>query len=61
MQALFIRTLGNKLLKLGFLNVSPKIIFLKICRSFRIKSRELVLENYVLEYHTADKDQAEIL
>ena len=47
-------------MKLRFLNVSPKILFLKICRYFRIKSKKLVLENYVLEYHIADKDHAEI-
>ena len=61
LQVLFKSTLGNKLLKLGSSNVSPKIIFLKSCRSFRIKSKELLLENYVLEYHTADKDHAEVL
>ena len=39
----------------------PKKIFVEICRSFRITSKELFLENYILEYHTADKDHAEIL
>ena len=43
LQVLFISTLGNKLLKLGFSNVSPNIIFLKSCRRLRIKSTELVL------------------
>ena len=39
----------------------PSNIFLKIRRSFRTTSQKLVLENYVLAYHTADKDHAEIL
>ena len=54
LQVLLIRTLGNKLLKLRFSDASPKILFLKGCRNFRIKSEELALKNYVLEYHTAD-------
>ena len=49
------------LLKLGFSSVSLKIIFVEKCRSFRKTSKELVLENYVLEHDTADKDQAGIL
>ena len=49
------------LLKLGSSNVSPQILFVEICRSFRITSKELVLEDYVLEYHTADNDHNEIL
>ena len=48
-------------MKLVSLNVSPKIIFLEICRSYRTTYKELVLENYVLEYHTADKDHTKIL
>ena len=39
----------------------PSIVFLEICRSFRTTSKKLALENYVLAYHTAGKDQAEIL
>ena len=39
----------------------PSNFFMEICRGFRAISRKLVLENYVLAYHTADKDQAEIL
>ena len=58
---LFINTFGNLPLKLKFSNVSPKILLLKRCRSFRTKSEELVLENYVLAYHTADKDHAKFL
>ena len=49
------------LLKLGSSNVSPKNIFLEICRSFGITSKELVLENYALEYQTADKGHIDIL
>ena len=58
LQVLLISTLGNKLLKLRFLNVPPKIIFLKICISLGIKSKELVLENFALEYYTAYKDHS---
>ena len=71
MDLLFITTFGNIqrnffqsnliLLKLGSSNVSPKLFLVEICRSFRIASKELVLENNVLEHHTADKDHAEIL
>ena len=35
--------------------------FIEICRSFRATSKKLVLENYALAYHTADKDHAETL
>ena len=34
---------------------------LEIRKSFRTTSQKFVLENYVLAYHTADKDHAEIL
>ena len=34
---------------------------LEIYRSFRATSEKLALENYVLAYHTADKDHADIL
>ena len=71
MHLLFITTLGNIqrnflrsnliLLKLGSSNVSQKFFLVEICRNFRITSKELVLENYVLEHHTADKDHPEIL
>ena len=71
MHLLFITTLGNIQrnflqsnlipLKLGSSNVSQKFFLVEIWRSFRITSKELVLENYVLEHHTADKDHAEIL
>ena len=37
----------------------PSNFFLEICRSWTT-SKKLVLENYVLAYHTADKYQAEI-
>ena len=71
MHLLFITTLGNIqrnflrsnliLLKLGSSNVSQKFFLVEICRNFRITSKELVLENYVLEHHTDDKDHPEIL
>ena len=71
MDLLFITTFGNIqrnvlqsnliLLKLGSSNVSQKLFLVEICRSFRITSKELVLENNVLEHHTADKDYTEIL
>ena len=70
MHLLFIATLGNIqrnllqsnliLLKLGSSNVSQKLFLVEICRSFRITSKELVLENYVLERHTAGKDHTGI-
>ena len=71
MHLLFITTLGNIqrnflqsnliLLKLGSSNVTQKLFLVVIYRSFRITSKELVLENFVLEHHTADKDRAGIL
>ena len=39
----------------------PSNFFLEIWRSFRTKFEKLALENYVLAYHTADKDHAEII
>ena len=39
----------------------PSNIFLEIYRSCRKTSQKLVLENYVLAYHIADKYHAEIL
>ena len=39
----------------------PSNFFLEICRSFRVKSEKLTLENCVLPYHAGDKDQAKIL
>ena len=39
----------------------PSNSFLEICRSFRTTSEKLAQENYVLAYHTADKDQAKIV
>ena len=35
--------------------------FLEICGRFRAVSEKIALENYVLAYHTANKDHAEIL
>ena len=45
----------------GVLKCAPTNIFLAICRSFKTTSKKLVLENYVLAYHAADKDHTEIL
>ena len=39
----------------------PSNIFLDTCRSFRKTSENLSLKNYVLAYHAANKDHAEIL
>ena len=71
MHLLFITTLGNiqrnvlqsnlVLLKLGSSNVSQNLFLVEICRYFRITSKELFLENNVLEHHSADKDHAGIL
>ena len=59
-----IRTLGNILGKFStkavVLKCIPGDFFLEICRSFRTTSEKLALENYVLTYHTADMDYAEI-
>ena len=35
--------------------------FLEICRRFRTTSQKTALENYVLAYHTADKDNVKVL
>ena len=40
---------------------SQHFFFLEICRSFRTTPKKLVLENYVLAYHTTDKNYAKIL
>ena len=36
-------------------------LLLEICTSFRTTCKKHPLENYILAYHTADKDHAEIL
>ena len=59
-----IRTLGNILGKFSteavVLKCIPGNFFLEICRSFKTTSEKLALENYVLAYHTANMDYAEI-
>ena len=65
LQELYIRTLGNIQGKFtteaAVLKCIPKNFFLDVCRSFRITSEKLALENYALAYYTADKDNANIL
>ena len=50
-----------RVVKLQFSNVLATIIFLKFGKGFETTSKRLVLDNYVLAYHTADKDHARIL
>ena len=50
-----------RVVKLQFSNVLATIIFLKFGKGFETTSKRLVLDNYVLAYHTADKDHAGIL
>ena len=65
LQVLYIRTLGNIQGKFSteasVLKCIPRNIFMETCRSFRTTSENLALENYVLAYHAADKNHAEIL
>ena len=65
LQVLYIRTLGNIQGKFSteasVLKCIPRNIFMETCRSFRTTSEKLALENYVLAYHAADKNHAEIL
>ena len=70
LEVLHIRTLGNIQGNslhgiLFYWSCDPQMyshnsFFQEICRSFRTSSKKLVLENYVLVYHTADKDHANI-
>ena len=48
-------------LSFAVLKCIPSSCFLEICRRFRTTSEKLVLENYVLPYHTADEDHTKIL
>ena len=70
LQVLCIRTLetskGNSCIKsssteAAVLKCISSNWFLEIWRSFSTIPKKLVLENYVLPYHTADKDHPEIL
>lgn len=49
------------LLKLRFSKVHKLIFFPENYKRFGTTSKKLFLENYVLEYHTADTDDAEML
>ena len=64
LQVLYIRTLGNIQgkfsSKAALLKCIPSNFFLEICTSFRITCKKHPLENYILAYHRADKDHAEI-
>ena len=61
LQVLYVKTLGsiqgNFFTEAAVLKCIPSIFFLKICRSFKTTSEKVALENFVLAYHTADKDQ----
>ena len=64
LQVLYIKTLRNiqrNFSSAGALLKCIPIFSQKICRSFRTTAKKLALENYVLAYHTADKDHAKIL
>ena len=65
LQVLYIRTFGNIQGSFSTEAVALRCIsnnfFLEIRRSFRTTPQKLVPENYVLAYHTADKDHAKIL
>ena len=64
LQLLYIRTLGNIQGKLSteaaLLKCIPSDFFPEICTSFRTTCKKHPLENYILAYHRADKDHAEI-
>ena len=64
LQLLYIRTSGNIQGKFAteaaLLKCIPRNFFLEICTSFRITCKKHPLENYILAYHRADKDHAEI-
>ena len=66
LQVLYRRTLGNInetfsmesfSTEAKVFNCIPGNFFLKICSSFRTTSKKLVLENYVVAYHAANKYQ----
>ena len=65
LRVLYIRTLGN--IQENFstegvvLKCIPHNFFLEIYRDFRAAVKKLALKNYVLAYHTANKNHAEIL
>ena len=64
LQVLYIRTLGNIQgkfsTKAALLKCIPSNFFQEIYTSFRITCKKHPLENYILAYHRADKDHAEI-
>ena len=72
LQVLYVRTLKNIQENvmhdiLSYWSYSPQMYyqlitkFLEICRRFRTRSQKTALENYVLAYHTADKDNVKVL
>ena len=65
LHVLYIRTLGNIREKFPteatVLKCIPSNFFPETRRIFRTTSEKLALENYVLAFHRADKDCAEIL
>ena len=64
LQLLYIRTLRNIRGKFSteatLLKCIPRNFFLEICTSFRTKCKKHPMENYILAYHRANKDHAEI-
>ena len=65
LQVLYVKTLaniqGNVFTEAAVLKCISRNFFLETCRRFRTTSKMLALENYVLAYHTADKDHTNIL
>ena len=65
LRVLYIRTLGNIQENFSTEGVVLKCIpinfLMEICKSFRTKAKKLALKNYILAYHTANKNHAEIL
>ena len=63
-QVLYIKTLGNVQGKCSteaaLLKCIPSNFLLEICTSSRTTCKKHPLENYILAYHRADKDHAEI-
>ena len=64
LQVLYIKTLGSSKGNFLYWSCGPQMysphFFLEICGSLQ-KSEKFALENFVLAYHTADKEHADIL
>ena len=60
----YIKTLrniqGNFSTEAALLKCIPSNFFLEICTRFRTTCKKYPLENYILAYHRADRDHAEI-